>query len=484
MSLKKYFAKKSVDDLLKEVESSQNFTRSMGAFQLIMLGLGAIIGAGIFVMVGPASAVHAGPAVVLSFGLVGLACACAGLCYAELASMIPISGSAYTFTYATLGEFPAWIVSNLAIFMYIFAAALIATGWSGYVVTTLADCGVYLPAQFFHNLGHEITLIDGSVVHGVCNLPAILIIAIVTMIVYRGAESAAIINTIIVAIKMIALFMFILIGASYIDTANWVPFIPENTGNWGEFGFSGIVAGASTVLLAFSGFDVVAAAAQETKNPKRNIPIGILVSLAISTIVYMLISATLTGIVKYDLLNIAHPVALAVEKMQLPWFTAVIKVGAITGLTSVILALVYAGVRVLSAVTNDGLLPQILNKSHKKHNTPYLLTILVGVVAVVISTLLPADILGSMVGFGIAATFSIVCFSTMYMRYKHPELPREFMCPLFPVVPLIGILIFCSSILSSISSVIVYLGIWLVITFAFYFFYSRKHSKLLNPSKN
>lgn len=482
MSIKKYFAKQAIADLLKSAKSSHELERTMGPIQLIMLGLGAIVGAGIFVFAGSAAALHAGPAVIFSFVIAALACACAGLCYAELASMIPISGGAYTFAYAGLGEFPAWIVASMAMLICIFGASSVAAGWSGYLVSLLADYGVHVPAELCHSIGSSITLFDGTITYGVFNVPAFLIVMLITMVLHKGAEASATINSIIVAVKMLALSMFIVIGAFYVSPSNWVPFIPQNTGVFGEFGFSGIIAAASMILLAFSGFDVVATAAQETKNPQRDLPVGILASLAISTIVYSMIAAVLTGIVKYDSLNVPQPVALAVEAMQLPWFSKVIKVSAVVGLTSVILALMYAAVRVLYTITHDGLLPQCMAKLHKKNHTPTYLTFGIGLAVATLPSVLPASILAQLSSFGIAGTFAMVCLITIVLRSTHPKLERVFHCPLSPIIPLCGIIAFGGLMMVSLITIYHYIAMWFAFTFTIYFGYSQFNSILLKKT--
>ncbi len=482
INIKKYFAKQSIAELLKTAKTSHELERTLGPMQLIMLGLGAIVGAGIFVFAGSAAAVHAGPAVIFSFVIAALACACAGLCYAELASMIPISGGAYTFAYTALGELPAWIVASMSMLICIFGASSVAAGWSGYLVSLLSDYGIHVPAALCHSTGSLVTLADGTIVNGIFNLPAFLIVLLITMVLHKGAEASATINSIIVAVKMLALSMFILIGAFYVQPDNWVPFIPENTGVFGEFGISGIIAGASMILLAFSGFDVVATAAQETKNPQRDLPVGILASLAISTIVYSMIAAVLTGIVKYEFLNVPQPVALAVQEMQLPWFSKVIKFSAVIGLTSVILALMYAAVRVLYTITHDGLLPKGMAKLHKKNHTPIYLTFGIGILVATLPSVLPSSVLAQLSSFGIAATFAMVCLITIVLRVTHANLERVFHCPLSPFIPLCGIAAFGGLMIVSLMTTYTYIALWFAFTLSIYFGYSQFNSILLQKA--
>ncbi len=484
MSFKKYFTRKPVDELIEEAENSQELERSFSAWQLVMLGIGAIIGAGIFVLIGEAAGAHAGPAVTLSFIMSALACACAGLCYAELASTIPIAGSSYTYAYASLGEIVAWIIAGMIVLTYIVGGASVASGWAGYMVSFLADYGIYVPPQFAATAGSIITLADGTQVMGICNVAAVLIVLAITYVVYLGTEASAWINTVIVTAKMLVLCGFIIIGITFIEPSNWVPFIPENTGHFGEFGWSGIVGGASIVFLAFSGFDAVSTAAQEAKNPQRDLPIGILGSLIVAAITYIAVAAVLTGVAPYHELNVAQPIAVAVDKMKMPWFSTVIKLGAIIGITSVLLAMIYGTVRVLYTVTKDGLLPPVFCKIHPKHRTPHILTMTIGGLIAVLTTTVPLGQLAGMANFGILVTFSIVCFGTLFLRYRFPDLPRPFKCPLVPWIPLAGIIMFLVIIAGLPQTTYMYAGIWTVILILVYLVYGSKNSKLLLSIKD
>lgn len=478
MNFRHFFARKPISELIVEASESKGFEKTLGPFQLIMLGIGAIIGAGIFVLAGPAAGLHAGPAITVSLALCGLACACAGLCYAELSSTIPISGGAYTYAYASLGEVVAWLVTGLIVLTYILGASTVATGWSGYFVSFLADYGVTIPPEFASYLGKEIVHADGSITYGIINLPAFFIVILLGAVVFFGADTSATVNNIIVAIKMFVIFAFILIGASYINFENWKPFIPQNTGVPGEFGLSGIVSGAGVIFLAFSGFDAVAATAQETKNPQRDLPIGILGSLFICTIIYILVSAVLTGVVPYTELAVAEPMAVAVNAMNMPWFSYVIKIGAISGLTSVILVLMYAVVRVLFTVTHDGLLPKWLAKSHEKYHTPHIMTFFVVMSMALLSALFPVDKLSKLANFGTLSNFSIVCLITLYLRYKEPKLIRGFKCPFMPWVPIAGIIVFTVIIISLPMEILLYAALWLGFLLIVYFVYGQHNSKL------
>ncbi len=483
MGWKKYFRCRSVESMIEEAQNAKGLTRTLGAFQLTMLGIGAIIGAGIFVFTGAAAAQHAGPSIVISFILAGLACACVALCYAELASMIPVSGSSYSYAYTSLGELPAWLIACMIMLTYVLGAASVASGWSGYMQSFLADYGVYLPYYLTDSFGSTVILQDGTITSSVVDLPALMIVCLMTYVVLKGSQTSAWVNSMIVFIKMTVLFAFIALGATKVNPENWTPFIPENTGTFGEFGISGILAGASVVFLAYNGFDAVATAAQETKNPKRDLPIGIMGSLLVCIIVYILVSGVLTGIVPYKELAVAEPMAVAVDKMQMPWFSAMIKIGAIAGLTTVILVLIYGAVRILFAVTQDGLLPPILAQLNKKTNTPSLLTMIIGAVIAVLSSILSVDKLVKLANFGTLATFAIVCIGTVYLRYKKPHIKREFRCPMVPFIPMFGFTLLIGIVAGLPNEIFLYVGVWVLIVLVVYFAYGSKHSNLLHPVK-
>jgi APA family basic amino acid/polyamine antiporter len=471
MNIKKYFKTLSIENLLEDLKKSKDLARTLTWFDLVMLGIGAIIGAGIFVYTGTTAAENAGPALVISFALAGLACACTAFCYAELASAIPTSGSAYTYTYATFGEFPAWLIAGMMTLTCCFGAASVASGWSAYALSFLSDYGIEFPASLSAYFGAHVQTLAGEPVEGLINVPAILITMLLGYVVMLGAETSAIVNSIIVFIKFFVLLAFILLGMLYVDPDNWSPFIPENTGTYGHFGISGIIAGASTIMLAYSGFDAVATAAQETKNPKRDL------------VIYMLVSLVMTGLTHYSNLNVAKPIAVAVDAMHLPWFSVVIKIGAIAGLTTVILVLIYASVRIFYSITHDGLLPEFLAKTHKKHKTPHLLTMIMTLFVALLATTLPAGILVGVASFGTMVTFTVVCLITLYLRVTMPELKREFLCPLVPFVPLFGVALFGWMLYSSSNQVFIYVALWLALFTCVYVFYGRHHSHLLHPHK-
>jgi APA family basic amino acid/polyamine antiporter len=477
MNISKYFIKKPVAQIISESENS-SLKRSLNASNLISLGVGAIIGAGIFVLTGKAAAMHAGPAIVLSFILAGIACGLAGLCYAELASVLPVSGSAYTYAYASLGEVFAWAMGWLLILEYGLASATVAVGWSGYLVSFLKDFGLIIPPQFTAPLGQLVTLADGSSVEAIFNLPAFLGVIAVTALLVLGVSKSAKANNFIVFVKLAVILVFIAVGVFYIDPANWSPFIPEPTGVPGQFGFDGILKASGVIFFAYIGFEAVSTAAQETVNPQKNIPIGILGSLAICTILYILVSGILTGIVPYTMLNVPDPMAVAVDKIGLGWLSFLIKIGAIMGLSSVMLVLVYGQTRIFYMMSNDGLLPKFFSTLHRNFKTPYINTIVVGIVVALAAGLTPLKTLGDLVSMGTLFAFAIVCISVLYLRKKEPNLNRPFKCPLVPWIPLAGIAA-CLYLIYGIGwQVFVTLKLYFLAGIIMYFVYGQFKSKL------
>ena len=492
-------------------EGGNSLKRSLSAVNLTMLGIGAIIGAGIFVLTGTAAANNAGPAVVLSFVLAGFGCLFAGLCYAEFASMIPISGSAYTYGYATLGEFFAWIIGWDLIIEYLFAAATVAVGWSGYFIELLGQFGIHLPrtlaaapftVEGTHTLVRTTFCIDPAsgltamkdgveiavaacaapftVAHGLINLPAMGLVFVLSCLLVIGIKESATFNNIVVAIKVAVVLLVIIFGFQYVNSANWKPFIPPNEGEFGHYGFSGIVRGAGVVFFAYIGFDAVSTAAQEAKNPQRDLPIGMLGSLAICTVLYILMSLVMTGLAPYKTLNVPHPVyvAIAAAGDGLKWLTYLINIGAIAGLSSVVLVMLMGQPRIFYAMARDGLLPPMFSKVHPKFKTPWVGTIITGVVAMVIAAIFPIALLGELVSIGTLFAFVIVSAGIIVLRRTQPDLPRPFKTPLVPLVPVLGILI-CGYLMSSLpSDTWMRLVIWMAIGLAVYFLYGRSHSKL------
>jgi APA family basic amino acid/polyamine antiporter len=501
-------ATKPLDTILSEAgETGEHaLKRALGPVNLITLGIGAIIGAGIFVLTGAAAAQYAGPAIVLSFILAGIACAFAGLCYSEFASLIPIAGSAYTYGYATLGEIFAWIIGWDLILEYAFGAATVASGWSGYVNSLLQDWGIHLPPSltatpgtemvFYHGrwerLGTIQVLLDkagvasGSLPHttGSFNLVAFIAICLVTVILVIGIQESANFNSAVVIIKVAIVLVFIGIAANYVlknpgvATAHWHPFVPPNTGKFGQYGWSGVARGAAVIFFAYIGFDAVSTAAQEAKQPQRDMPIGILGSLVICTILYILVSGLLTGVVPYTALNVPDPVAVGIDATGVRWGSVLVKLGAIAGLGSVMLVMLLGQSRVFFSMSRDGLLPEWAGRVHPRFRTPYISSITVGIFVAIFASLIPIGILGELVSIGTLLAFVIVCAGVWVMRRKRPEIHRPFKTPWVPFTPIMGILVSGLMMVSLPGDTWLRLVIWLVIGMAVYFFYGRRHSRV------
>ncbi len=487
------WATKSITALRADADAvhDRSLKRSLGVLNLTTLGIGGIVGAGIFVLTGVAAALHAGPAVPLSMVAAGIGCAFAGLCYAEMASSVPVAGSAYTYSYATLGELIAWIIGWDLILEYAMGAATVGVGWSATFVSFLKLLGIEIPAEFTSSpflycapaqvaQGAAGCATTGWHLSGaIVNLPAIFIILAISSILVIGIKESAGFNSLIVVIKAGVLVLFVAFGLKYVMPANWHPFIPPNTGEWGTYGWSGVLRGAGLIFFAFIGFDAVSTAAQEAKNPQRDMPRGILGSLAICTVLYVLVSLVLTGLISYKELNVPSPVIMVVERIpQLAWFRPVITIGAVLGLGSTILVMLLGQSRVFYSMSRDGLLGKWAGQVHPKYRTPYLSTIYTGVAVAFFTGLFPIQILGQLVNIGTLLAFVLVCGGVLVLRRTRPDLERPFRTPLVPLVPILGIACCLGLMLTLPLDTWIRLVVWLLIGFVVYFGYGRYHSVL------
>ena len=455
------FRKKSINDLLTVDKSSKSLKRAIGPLSLIIMGLGCIIGAGIFIVTGIASSNYSGPALVLSFVISAVACIFTALCYAEFASMIPISGSVYTYTYVAMGEVWAWMIGWVLIFEYLISASAVAVGWSSYIVGLLKSTGFILPQIITNPPGI-----------GLINLPAFLIIALLTGILVLGAKESARFNAVIVLINVSIILMFIIVGANFINPANYQPFMP--------YGWTGVLQGAAMVFFAYIGFDAVSTAAEETKNPQRTLPIGIIGSLIISSILYIAVAAVLNGMVPYNLLNNAAPVTFALEKVGANWAASIVSFGALFGLTSVLLTSLFGQTRIFYSMSRDGLLPGVFSKIHPDFRSPILSTLIVGAVASIIAAFLPLSIIIELVNIGTLSAFIFLALSIIILRKQQPDIERKFKCPLVPLIPILSI-IFCVFLIFQLSvTTLERFAVSLIIGLAVYFAYGSRKSKLSN----
>jgi len=476
--------RKSLDQINQQAQED-SLKRHLDLTNIVLLGIGGIIGAGIFVLTGTAAALHAGPAISISFIISAFGCLLAGLCYAEFASMLPVSGSAYTYGYATLGEFVAWIIGWDLILEYLFGSATVAVGWSGYVISFLNDFGIHLPATICQSpfaYGPDGWYQTGAII----NFPAVFIIALMTTLLVIGIKESARFNNIIVIVKVGVILLFVGFGISYIDVENWKPFLPENTGKFSEFGWTGVLTGAAVVFFAYIGFDAVSTTAQEAVNPQRDLPKGILLSLAVCTLLYVTVSLVMTGIVKYTELNVPAPIAVAIDATGkgLAWLSPFIKIGAIAGLSSVVMVLLLGQSRVFYSMAHDGLLWKSFAKTHPKYKTPYLTSIVTGLFAALFAGFLPIGLLGELVSIGTLLAFVIVCLGLIVLRKKEPDAPRAFRTPWVPFVPVLGALICLAQMAALPKDTWIRLIGWMLIGFVIYFSYGRKHSRVRMENHN
>lgn len=479
--LSRLFAVRSVDSIVSELNSAPPLKRVLTARSLTAIGLGATIGTGIFILTGTVAANHSGPALALALLIAAIGSAFAAICYAELAAMIPVSGSAYTYTYATLGEAVAWFIGwNLSL-EYMLSASAVAVGWSEYVIKLLGKVGLHLPEALINApLGK---LDDGSLgfTGAIVNLPAVLVVIALGWICYVGVRESAIVNNVMVFVKVAVIVIFILAGISYIDTANWTPFIPENTGTYGEFGWSGVFQGAAIIFFSYVGFDTASTAAREARNPQRDVPLGIIAALLISTILYVGMAVVMTGLVPYTQLDVAAPVAVALDAHpEMAWLGFLVEIGAIIGMTSVILMSLLGQPRIFLAMADDGLLPPAMKKVHPTYRTPHVATAISVVIAALFAGLFPLNVLGELISVGILLAFTVVCIGVLVLRFTKPDQPRPFRVPLAPITCTLGALVclFLSGTLFMQEGTTLRVLLWSILGFVIYGLYGYRHSKL------
>ncbi|MES1259860.1 MAG: amino acid permease [Gemmatimonadota bacterium] len=473
--------RKTLTELQRDADAPL-LRRTLGPVDLTALGIGSIIGTGIFVLTGTAASLHAGPSLILSMIFAAVACALAGLCYAELAAMMPVAGSAYTYTFATVGEFAAWIIGWDLILEYALSAATVAVGWSGYLVSLLAGFGIHLPARLIAAPG-VVMLVDGTEVHGVFNLPAFLIVMAVSALLVKGIKESARANTVMVVIKALVLVVFVVAGASFVKSSNLHPFIPPNTGSFGAFGWSGVLRATGIMFFAYIGFDAVSTAAQESRNPQKDMPTGILASLAICTVLYIGVAVVLLGIVHYDRLNVPDPLAVGIDATGLTWLSPFVKVAALFGLFSTMLVQLIGQTRIFFSMSRDGLLPAVFGKVHPRFRTPHISTLVTGTIVAVAAGFTPIDVLGQLVSMGTLLAFVLVCIGIIMLRRSMPDAPRPFRTPGMPWVPIGGALACLLQMIGLPLATWLRLVIWLAAGFVVYFGYGRRRAAVMRGAE-
>ena len=472
------FATKSIARCHEQDTADNQLRRALSATALTQLGIGAIIGSGIFVLTGTAAAQHAGPALILSFLIAAIGCTLAGLCYAEFAAMIPVSGSAYSYAYITLGEGVAWFIGWNLTLEYMLSVATVSAGWSGYFSSLLEQFNFHLPAAFVHApVDQGASALQIVTTGAIINLPAIVIVAVITAICYVGVKQSAMFNSVMVTVKVAIVLLFILVGIGHIHPGNWHPFVPPNTGEFGRYGWSGILAASGIIFFAYIGFDAVSTAAQETRNPRRDMPIGILMSLAICTVLYIAVSGVLTGMVDYRDLDVPAPIAIAIDRYpSLRWMGAFIKLGALAGMTSAMLVMTLAQARIFFAMSRDGLLPPCFARVHPRFRTPSTATAVTGLSAAFIGGLFPVRILGELVSIGTLAAFVTVCVGVLILRRTRPDLPRPFRTPAPYFTCILGALVCFAMMVSLGGPTWMRWMLWTAAGLAVYLGYGHRHS--------
>lgn len=470
---------KSILSLEDEANSGQQkLERTLGPVNLISLGIGAIIGAGLFSITGIAAAQNAGPAIILAFLFASIACIFAGLCFSELAAMIPVAGGAYSYTYATLGEFFAWIVGWMLCLEYATVAATVAISWSAYIVSFLQTLGLHLPTFLVASPWQPVQLPDGTLAFGWINLPALFIVVAMSLLLITGVDKSARVNAILVVIKVSVVLIFIAIGYFYTNEANYTPFIPENTGIFGEYGWSGVLRAAGLVFFAYIGFDAVSTTAQEVKNPQRDLPIGIIGSLVVCAVLFVLFSYIMVGLVPYQQLNVAAPIAVAIQQTPFGWLIGLMKLAVVAGLTSVVLVMLLGQSRVFFTMSKDGLLPACLSRVHSRYHTPWVANLLLMVLVGGFAATVPLSLVGNLSSLGTIFIYGIVCAAVIILRKTRPNLERPFKTPWCPWVPLLGIIV-CAVMMAAFDGATwARLGAWLLIGLSVYFLYGKWNSHL------